>query len=96
MGEGEAFAKRFWHREAEEKVQLIDHLPQPSQGFTENRAKKRKYPVRGSCVLISRVRLVGDHWLQPWRVGSLPGHANTFNRDDLKASTLATLLCTWY
>lgn len=70
-----AFMKRFWHREAEEKVQLIYHLPQPSQGFTENRAKKRTYPVRGSCVLNSRVRLVGDHWLQPWRVGCLPGHA---------------------
>lgn len=73
-GEWEALVKRFWHHEAEEKVQLIYHLPQPSQGFTENRAQKRKYPVRGSCVLISRVRLDGDYWLQTWRVGSLPGH----------------------
>lgn len=60
-------------REAEQKVQFICHLPQPPQEFTENHARKRKYQVRRSCVLISGVRLVGDRWLQTWRVGSLLG-----------------------
>ncbi len=41
-----------------------DFHTQPSQGFTENGLKKRKYPVRGSCVdqnATAYLSIVADH-----------------------------------